>query len=198
MFANRFTALIDACTLVDAARRDILLHLAEAELFRPRWSERILEETRRAYEGILTARGLSRADADARSERLFRNIETAFPGHSVTDYQDIERELNCLPDENDHHVLAAAIHCKSSVIVTENLRDFPRERVWKYEIDVRSGDEFIADTIDLDYSKSIAAIAKLRSGLKRNPMTAADLLERWRANGLVETVEILYPHMSRL
>ena len=35
MFANRYTALVDACTLVSAPRRDLLLTLAEAEFFRP-------------------------------------------------------------------------------------------------------------------------------------------------------------------
>jgi hypothetical protein len=36
MFANRYTALIDACVLVSAPRRDLLLTLAEAEFFRVR------------------------------------------------------------------------------------------------------------------------------------------------------------------
>lgn len=38
MFANRYTALIDACTLADVFRRNLLLTLAEAEFFRVRWS----------------------------------------------------------------------------------------------------------------------------------------------------------------
>ncbi len=44
-YADRFTALIDACVLAGALRRNILLSLAEAGLFRPRWSARILDET---------------------------------------------------------------------------------------------------------------------------------------------------------
>lgn len=39
MFANRFTALIDACALAGALKRNLLLTLAEAEFFRLRWSD---------------------------------------------------------------------------------------------------------------------------------------------------------------
>lgn len=42
--ADRFTALLDACVLGGALRRNMLLSLAEAGLFRPRWSSRILDE----------------------------------------------------------------------------------------------------------------------------------------------------------
>jgi hypothetical protein len=42
-----FTAVIDANALYPSSLRDILLRLAEAELFVPLWSERIVEEMRR-------------------------------------------------------------------------------------------------------------------------------------------------------
>ncbi|WP_430472694.1 hypothetical protein ACQ0MK_11415 [Thalassospira lucentensis] len=41
--ADHFTALLDACVLADVFKRNLLLHLAEAELFRPRWSPQILD-----------------------------------------------------------------------------------------------------------------------------------------------------------
>jgi len=34
MFANRYTAMADACSLVSVWRRNLLLSLAEAEFFR--------------------------------------------------------------------------------------------------------------------------------------------------------------------
>jgi hypothetical protein len=38
MFANRFTAFLDASALVSSMKRDLLLSLAAAEFFRVRWS----------------------------------------------------------------------------------------------------------------------------------------------------------------
>ena len=51
-YADRFTALLDACVLGGALRRNMLLSLAEAGLFRPRWSSRILDETQKAITQI--------------------------------------------------------------------------------------------------------------------------------------------------
>ena len=36
--SDHFTALLDACVLAGVLKRNLLLSLAEAELFRPRWS----------------------------------------------------------------------------------------------------------------------------------------------------------------
>jgi hypothetical protein len=47
LFANRFTAFVDACTLAGALKRNLLLTLAEAQFFRVRWSAPVLDETQR-------------------------------------------------------------------------------------------------------------------------------------------------------
>lgn len=56
MFANRFTALLDANVLARVASRDLILSLAEAEFFRPRWTKDIMAETRRAIPKTLIKR----------------------------------------------------------------------------------------------------------------------------------------------
>lgn len=53
MFANRFTAVVDACVLCSPLKRNVILSLAEAELFRVRWSDEILDETEKAIEILL-------------------------------------------------------------------------------------------------------------------------------------------------
>lgn len=65
-----FTALLDASVLVPARVRDVLLTLAEAHLFRPLWSERILDEERRH---------LPDSTDDMARDRLREAIATAFP-----------------------------------------------------------------------------------------------------------------------
>lgn len=198
MFANRFTAVIDACVLVGVAKRDLILSLAEAELFRVRWSEQVLRETEMALGKIFGNRGQLGMDASTRAKRSILNICKAFPESTVEGHEVLVDCLNCLPDKNDHHVLAAAIHCKASIIVTDNLKDFPSEALSIYEIEAKMPDEFIADTIDLDYRKSIAAIAQLRNRLKNPELTPSELLERWRNQGLNLTADVLNPHLDKI
>lgn len=84
MFANRFTALVDACTLTNALNRNLLLSLAEAGFFRLRWSGQILDETERAIEKI--SRGKGHADAAERAKRARAAMERAFEDAMVSDF----------------------------------------------------------------------------------------------------------------
>ena len=47
--STRYTALLDACVLGGALRRNMLLSFAEAYLFNPKWSLRILDVTQKAF-----------------------------------------------------------------------------------------------------------------------------------------------------
>ena len=67
-----------------------------------------------------------------------------------------------LSDPDVHHVVAAAIVAITDVIVTFNLRDFPREKLEKYGIDAQHPDEFIGHLIDFAPSMAIAAVATVR------------------------------------
>jgi hypothetical protein len=82
LFANRFTALVDACTLVDPLRRNLLLSLAEAGFFRLRWSSYILNETEVAIEEFLTRKGMTDAAEEAKRARV--KMEVAFEDAMVT------------------------------------------------------------------------------------------------------------------
>jgi hypothetical protein len=66
----------------------------------------------------------------------------------VVGYENLIPKLT-LPDENDRHVLAAAIRGKAQVIVTMNLKDFPAEVLQKYDMEAQHPDEFILRLIDL-------------------------------------------------
>ena len=60
----------------------------------------------------------------------------------VVGYENLIPKLT-LPDENDRHVLAAAIRGRAQVIVTMNLKDFPAEVLQKYDTEAQHPDEFI-------------------------------------------------------
>lgn len=55
-----------------------------------------------------------------------------------------------LPDPDDRHVLAAAIRCGASVIVTFNQRDFPADVLASYGVESQHPDEFVENLFDLD------------------------------------------------
>ena len=129
MFANRFTAFVDACALAGALKRNLLLTLAEAEFFRIRWSEPVLDEAQRAIETILAGKDVS--DAAIRALRARRSMETAFEEAMTADFDQYMCKYMCicpdLPDANDVHVVAAALKSQAATIVTDNLKDFPAE-----------------------------------------------------------------------
>lgn len=124
MFANRYTAFVDACTLAGTLKRNLLLTLAEAEFFRLRWSLLVLEETERAIEKILQGKNV--ADATERAKRARAAMESAFEEACVSDFDDFLSACANLPDPGDHHVLAAALKTQAATIVTDNLKDFQR------------------------------------------------------------------------
>lgn len=61
-------------------------------------------------------------------------METALPTALVTGYEHLIASLD-LPDRKDRHVLAAAIQCAATVIVTSNLKDFPIHALEVFRID---------------------------------------------------------------
>jgi predicted nucleic acid-binding protein len=52
-----------------------------------------------------------------------------------------------LPDANDRHVLAAAIKARAQVIVTTNLKDFPKPALSQWQIEAQHPDEFVNDLV---------------------------------------------------
>jgi hypothetical protein len=102
-----FTAIFDACVLYPAPLRDLLLSLAQTELFRARWTNDIHEEWIRS---VLK----DRPDLAPNLQRTRELMDTAVPDCLVTGYQSLIDSLK-LPDPQDRHVLAAAIVGRASV-----------------------------------------------------------------------------------
>lgn len=106
-----FTVLYDANVLYPNVLRDVLIRLAQTGLVHARWTDRILDETFRN----LTA---DRPDIPTATLAKLRELmNRAVPDCLVTGYEALIPALT-LPDEDDRHVLAAAIRCSAQVIVT--------------------------------------------------------------------------------
>ncbi len=193
MFANRFTALIDACTLADTLRRNLLLTLAEEEFFRVRWSQPILEETRAAIHKMLMSREAD--DAYQKSARAISHMEQAFEDATVLDFSAYMPSCAGLPDPGDAHVVAAALKTQANLIVTENLKDFPTSILGPLNLEAKSADAFLADTIALETGRAVQAIQRMRLRFKRPELSADQLLLEMDARGLTETVDALRPYV---
>jgi predicted nucleic acid-binding protein len=104
--------------LANHALTDVFLTFAEEpRLFLPRWSEEILEETRRAHEKLSWPVDLI--------DYFQQQVRGHFPEALVTNYK---RYIDlCENDPKDRHVLACAIAGQAEIIVTFNLSDFPAE-----------------------------------------------------------------------
>jgi predicted nucleic acid-binding protein len=196
VFANRYTAFIDACALAGALKRNLLLTLAAAEFFRVRWSRAVLDETQAAIRDALLKKNDS--DPAAAALRARSGMEAAFEEAIVDGFEDWLAVCDGLPDPKDAHVLAAALKTKADVLVTENVKHFPAERMAALGIDVRTADEFIADTIMLDEGRGVPAIRRMRERFSRPELTPEELLLRMEAVGLTGTVDVLRLHVQSL
>jgi len=181
MLANRFIAVVDACSLVGVLSRNTLLSLAEADLFRARWSTKILDEFELAFTEIFDKNSI--ADATELANKQRQSIESAFPEAIVDEYESFAFPAEALPDPGDAHVIAAAIACDASIIVTENLKDFPPTLMQSIAIEVKAADSFIADTIDLSPANATRALKTMRNRFKNPALTPEKLLLTYESKG---------------
>lgn len=179
-----FTAVYDANVLYPAPLRDFLMHLALSGVYRARWTAQIHEEWKRNL--LLNRPEFTREQLDRTSALM----DSAVPDALVTDYEPILAGLE-LPDVDDRHVLAAAIKCNASVIVTFNLRDFPKGALEPFDIEPLHPDDFIADLWDLDQAAVLEAAQRQRASLKNPPHSAREYLDKLLQQKLPETVKLL-------
>lgn len=181
-------ALLDANVLYPARLRDLLIRLAIAGLFQARWSEQILDE---CFDNLLEDRPDLTQEQLARTRQL---MTAALPDASVADYEDRSEEFD-LPDPDDRHVLAAAVAARASLLVTDNLDDFPAERIPE-GLRVVSTDEFVLELASDDLDVVVDVLETQAAGLVNPPMTASQLLDGLEAVGLVQSVAVLRPAFS--
>lgn len=160
----------DANVLYPSTVRDVLIRVGLARLVQPKWTDRILEE-------VFGNLRLNRPDLDpARLDRTRRLMNDAIRDVTVTGYEHLIDQLE-LPDPDDRHVLAAAIHAGAQVIVTRNLRDFPGDALDPWGIQAQHPDAFLTGL----HEAHPEALGRIVTGIARawrGDATAPDVLDR--------------------
>ena len=161
----RYTAVLDACVLVPIALADTLLRVAEKGLYRPLWTDRILSEAQAAIEEVHPGIDVS---------KRFAGMREAFDDSLITGWEDLEGGLS-LPDEDDRHVVAAAIKGGAQAIITANLADFPAAALGPLGLEAVHPDDFLLDQLDLSPPTILQVIREQAAHTRRPPITPQDL-----------------------
>jgi predicted nucleic acid-binding protein len=166
----RPAALLDACVLYPVGLRDTLLSVAQAGAFHPLWSTHILDETRGAI-----LRSVPEVDA-ARIDRMLADMRAAFPEAMVSGYEHLEGEMANHP--SDRHVLAAAVLGSASIIVTWNVRHFPKRACAPYGVRAEDPDQFLTEVFGQSPGAVLEALERQSRRYAAPPISAEEILQR--------------------
>lgn len=123
-------------------------------------------------------------------ERTCELMVASMPDCLVTEYEVLIPGLT-LPDVDDRHVFAAAIHCNAQMIVTNNIKDFPADTLAKYNIEAQSPDAFLRCQADLFAGPFLSCVKAVRGRLKNPQMSAEEYLIQLGRLGLIQTASYL-------
>lgn len=182
-------AVYDACVLYPAPLRDFLLRLARQGVVQPRWSDLILDEV---FRNILANRPDLSPSALARTREL---MASGFPSARVEGHEALIPGLS-LPDADDRHVLAVALHSSAPLIVTFNLKDFPALALEPMGVVAVHPDEFVLERVADGIEPVLAALRAQAAGLSRPPTTVHDVLARLQECGIPRSVARLRAEMG--
>lgn len=152
-------AVLDACVLYPTVLREVLLAAAEEGLFTPLWSPRIEREW-------VLAAAREGGDPQAEAAGLNRRFPNAMVPLTPVEERAAEAAFD-LPDPADRHVLAAARKAGAGLIVTLNLRDFPRASLSDLGLRAEHPDAFLMDLWRLSPERMAVAVARVAAEAAR-------------------------------
>lgn len=175
-------AVLDANVLFPTILREILCDLAQEGRFTALWSERILEEWRRAALRI-------GADAGAVAGAEIAMLRLRFPDAILPDDGQAAIDLD-FPDPADRHVAEAALAGQASLIVTANLRDFPQRLMAGLGLRAIHPDAFLLGLFREDPASVTRAVRAAcdKAVVMGGDMTPVQMLKRGRLPRLAKAV----------
>lgn len=182
----RFICVLDTNVIYPIEIRDLLFWFAHYDLYTPKWSEHIFDE----WMDVMKRKGVSEGEILKRT--TIANL--AFPDGLVPNYSALIPGLQ-LPDPKDCHVLAAAIKTNANVIVTNNIKDFPKEYLSSFGLSAKTADDFLTDIIDLNPDEAVRAFKEMVL-YRRNPdLDEFEVLDILRNRGLKDTADFLHSQL---
>jgi predicted nucleic acid-binding protein len=179
-----FVVLYDANVLYPNTLRDLLIRIGQSGIVQAKWTDQILDEVFRNL-------SVNRPDIAPEKHAVVRGLMNAsIADVLVAEYEPLIDALS-LPDKDDRHVLAAAIKCKAQALVTDNVKDFPRDVLATWDIEPKRPDDFVLDQIDIDARVVYACVQQIVDSRTRRPETIEDVLAQLERSGLVDSAAAL-------
>ena len=170
-----FTALLDTSVLWPSLQRDFLLSMAAEGLYRPIWSQAILDELVYAETSKRVRRGAEPEPARHAAEWLISQMRGAFDDACVFGWEPLVGTYG-LPDPDDEHLVAAAIVGGAGIIVSNNVKDLP-PALLPEGISVATAARFAADTVSVAPDTARTALEKISNRYTDPPCDADTLLD---------------------
>lgn len=166
MMPSPVKALLDANVLYANHLRNLLLQMAQNDLFEAKWSHLIEEEWLRNMEPRIRAR------IEAHTLPLIR---TWFTEALVAGF-DPGRPFGAT-DAKDRHVASAAVAIAPSVLLTQNPRHFDFEALKAFGVRVQTPDDFLSELFDAKPEIVEAAVSEAVANLTQSSPSWDDYLD---------------------
>jgi PIN domain len=160
-------AFLDANVIRGQLTNDILLSLADRDVFEPRWTRGVLDEMRRNRPpGV----------PEERIDRRIGQMNRAFPDAMVTGHEPLIERMHA--DEKDKHVLAGAVHGGADVLVTENVKDFNPPSSGEDVMRVEKLSQFLSRKLEQNPERVVPALRAMVDRNRLDPRTMPALIDK--------------------
>lgn len=175
--------MLDANTLFGALTRDVLLTLAEEDVFDPFWSQQIQDEWTRNLIGKYSLPA-------AQVSRTVAKMNAAFPNAMVAAAPALEGRFPYV-HPGDRHVAASALAAQATHLVTSNEKHFRDPALGTAGIEVISADGFLESLIQQDPATVLHFLDRRRIGMTRPPYDRRAFRALFYRSGLPRSSRLL-------
>lgn len=175
----------DANILFSCTLRDYVLYADDAGAIEVRWSPEILAEMSR---NLRAKRGLTREQTDRLEELMNAFLDDALIEVSAEDEAAVEVVDM---DPKDRHVLAAALSADADIVLTDNVKHFPREWMTQRRIGLLTSAEFFVRMLDETPEAMRVAHERTVASTPKSEDQVLDVLERIVGTDVVDQLRVV-------